>query len=97
MVSDVNYRLRVPDDAVRFLRKLHPGIKKHIRHALEMIVSDPFCGKALKDDLEGLRSLRVKRYRVVYRVVSGLKEIEIIAVGPRKIIYEETFKIIKLS
>ncbi len=93
-MTTIEYRLRVPDETASFLRKLHPEIKRHIRKALEMIVHDPFCGKALKDELEGMRSLRVKRYRLVYRVVAGVKEIEIIAFGPRKNIYEETFRII---
>lgn len=94
MTGDNEYRLRVTDDTATLLRKLHPEIKKHIRYALEMIIDDPHCGKALKDDLEGIRSLRIKRYRVIYRVVTQLKQIEIIAVGPRKNIYEETFRII---
>ncbi len=93
-MTTVEYRLRVPDETASFLRKFHPEIKRHIRKALEMIVHDPFCGKALKNDLEGMRSFRVKRYRLIYRVVSGVKEIEIIAIGPRKNIYEETFRII---
>ena len=91
------YRLRVPEETVRFLRKLHPEIKRHLRKALEMMLHDPFCGKALKDDLEGLRSFRVKRYRLVYRVVSEVKEIETIAIGPRRNIYEETFRLISLE
>jgi mRNA interferase RelE/StbE len=88
------YKLRVPDDIVLLLRKLHPEIKKHIRHALELIIDDPHCGKALKDDLEGIRSFRIKRYRIIYRFVNKSKQIEIIAVGPRKNIYKETFRII---
>ena len=87
------YKLRVPDDIALFLQKLHPELKKHIRHALELIINDPYCGKALKDDLEGIRSLRIKRYRIIYRFVNKSKQIEIIAVGPRKNIYEETFRI----
>ena len=94
MVSDNEYRLKVTDETASLLRKLHPEIKKHIRYALEMLIDDPYCGKALKDDLEGIRSLRIKRYRIIYRVVSKSKQIEIVAVGPRKNIYEETFRII---
>ena len=88
------YRLRVPVETAAFLKKLHPEIKRHIKAALEMIVADPFLGKPLKDDLEGLRSFRVKRFRIVYRVAETAREIDLIAVGPRKNIYEETFRII---
>ena len=94
MVADNEYCLRAPDDTALFIRKLHPEIKKHIRYALQSILTDPYCGKALKDDLEGIRSLRIKRYRIIYKVVTEAKEIEIVAVGPRRNIYEETFRII---
>ncbi len=94
MVGENEYGLRVPVEIVSLLRKLHPEIKKHIRHALELIIADPYRGKSLKDDLEGIRSLRVKRYRFIYRVIPELKQIEIITVGPRKNIYEKTFRII---
>jgi len=59
-----------------------------------MIIDDPYCGKPLKDELDGLRSMRVKRFRIIYRLVIPDKEIEIVAIGPRKSIYEETYCII---
>lgn len=91
------YRLRVPDEVAALLRNLHPLIKSQIKVSLQAIVADPKCGKALKDELQGLRSYRVKRYRVIYRIVPGKKYLEIIAIGPRRNIYEETFKIISRS
>jgi mRNA interferase RelE/StbE len=57
-------------------------------------VQNPNSGKALKEELHGLRSYRIKRFRVIYRIVAPEKILEIIAIGPRKNIYEETFKII---
>jgi len=47
----------------------------------------------LEDELEGLRSCCVKRFRVIYRV--GGKFIEIAAIGSRRIIYQETFRLIR--
>jgi mRNA-degrading endonuclease RelE of RelBE toxin-antitoxin system len=44
--------------------------------------------------LEGLLSYRIKRIRVIYRFTSK-KHIDIIAIGPRKNIYEETYKLLK--
>lgn len=61
---------------------------------MEAILSDPQTGKALQEELDGLRSFRVSRFRIIYRI-SDKKEIEIIAIGPRDRIYEETFRIIK--
>ena len=88
------YLLRVPDAIVSLVRSLHPHIKSHIRSSLKTILEDPYFGKSLKEELHGLRSYRVKKYRIIYRIVSEKKELEIIAIGPRRNIYEETFKII---
>ncbi len=41
----------------------------------------------------GLRSYRVSRFRIIYRLVQE-KRIEIIAVGPRERIYEETYRLV---
>lgn len=87
------YRLRVADHAAVVLRTLHPNIKRKIKAALHAITADPFTGKALGDELSGLISCRVSRFRIVYRVAQD-KVIEIIAIGPRERIYEETFRLI---
>jgi len=89
-----HYLLKLPEDLVSLIRNLHPLIKEDIRAALHFLVKNSNSGKALKEELDGLRSYRVKRFRIVYRVVASEKIIEIIAIGPRKNIYEETFKII---
>jgi mRNA interferase RelE/StbE len=88
------YALRVPDSIAAVLRKLHPTVKSHIRSGLKTILENPNVGKALRDELRGLRSFRVKRYRIVYRIEAEKRHIEIIAVGPRRIIYEETFRLL---
>jgi len=51
------------------------------------------AGKALRDELSGLRSLRVSRFRVIYSI-SKKQQIEVVTIGPRDRIYEETFRII---
>lgn len=89
-----SYLLKVNDDLVSLLRNLHPLIKMQIRSAIKLLAQTPNAGKALKDDLLGLRSYRVKRYRIIYRIISQQKILEIIAIGPRRNIYEQTFRII---
>ena len=82
--------LRVPDDILLLVRGLHPDLKRKIRAGLDALVKEPEADKALLDDLEGFRSFRVGRFRIIYRV--GRDLIEIIAIGPRRTIYEETLK-----
>ena len=94
MAPKKQYLLKVPDEIASLVRGLHPQIKATIRSALHTILEEPLTGKPLRDELEGFRSYRVKRYRIVYRISPDSKHLEIIALGPRKNIYEETFRII---
>ena len=87
-------KLRIPHEIVSVIRGMHPVLKKRVRAAFSEILKDPFCGKALKEELAGLRSFRIKRFRIIYKVISK-KEISIVALGPRKYIYEETYRIIQ--
>ena len=86
--------LRVPDEVVALIRGCHPQLKRKIRAGLRHILTEPDSGKSLKDELEGLRSYRISKFRVIYRI-SSTQIIDVVAFGPRKIIYEETYRIIK--
>ena len=87
------HKLRVPDDVSDLVRTMHPELKKKVKVSLQMILSNPYRGKALQDELKGLRSFRVSRFRIIYRI-SAKKQIDIIAIGPRERIYEETLRLI---
>ena len=89
-------KLIVPKDIRELIRKTHPDLKKKIRASLRMILSNPNCGKALVDELSGLRSLRVSSFRIIYRIKKA-EGIELVAIGPRERIYEETFRLIQKS
>lgn len=88
------HRLRVPADVVELIRGLHPDIKQKIRVALEQIMAEPHSGKALRDELDGLRSFRVGKFRIIYRQTAN-RLIELVAVGPRETIYAETYRRIR--
>ena len=87
-------KLRVPGEIVALIRGCHPQLKRKIRAGLKHIVIEPEIGKSLKDELEGLRSYRISRFRIIYRI-SSKKIIDVVAIGPRQTIYEETYRIIK--
>ncbi len=91
-----HFKLQVPDDIAELVRTMHPHLKKKIKASLQIILLDPFAGKALKDELAGLRSFRVSKFRIVYRILNK-KQIGLVAVGPREKIYEETFRLIQKS
>ncbi len=85
---------RVPDEIVALIRGCHPKLKRKIRAGLRRILTEPEAGKSLKDELEGLKSYRISRFRIIYRI-SSKQIIDILALGPRTTIYEETYRIIK--
>jgi mRNA interferase RelE/StbE len=86
-------RLKVPDEVARLIRGLHPDIKRRFRAALDDMLADPGVGKALRDELSGFRSCRVGRFRIVYRLAGTV--IEVVAIGPRNTIYEETWRLVR--
>ena len=86
-------KLILPREIRELIRKMHPDLKKKIRASLEIISSEPESGKALMEELSGLRSFRVSSFRIIYRR-PGDEIIEIVAIGPRERIYEETFRLL---
>jgi len=87
------HKIRVPHRVRELLREMHPHLKRKIKASMKMVLSNPNEGKALKDELAGLRSFRVGRLRIIYRLEKNV--VEIVTVGPRERIYEETFLILK--
>ena len=83
------HRLRIPHEVADLLRGLHPVLKRKVRAALEALLRNPREGKALRNELQGLRSYRVGRFRIIYRV---RRDVEVVAFGPRDSIYLETYR-----
>ena len=84
----MNYELvfskRSRKNISKFDRKNQVVILKKIR----MLRDNPSIGKPLKSSARKLRSLRVGKYRVIYKIN---EKISILAVGHRKDIYHFTF------
>ena len=79
--------LRVPPKVRELIRRSPPELKRKIRFALAEILEEPTVGKQLQRELKGYQSLRVGRYRIIYRAVD--LGIDVIAIGPRSSIYQE--------
>lgn len=76
------------------IRTMHPSLKKKVKASLKIILDEPFSGKALLDELSGLRSFRISSFRIIYRIKEP-DQIELVAIGPRERIYEETYRMIQ--
>lgn len=82
------YRVAIPPPVEKKIAKLHPDLKQRVRAALDSLAQNPYQGKALKEELAGLYSYRVSRFRIVYSIHKKILEVHVVAVGPRKIIYQ---------
>ncbi len=83
------HHVRVPPEVAALVRGLHPVLKRKVRAALQAILDDPYAGKVLCNELQGLRSYRVGRFRIIYRL---RRDVELVAFGPRDAIYVETYR-----
>ena len=89
-----SYRVRVPAGLGEVIRRLHPDLKRKIRAGLDAVRDEPALGKELRDDLHGLRSLRVGRFRIIYRM-GERRVIELVTIGPRRTVYEEAVRLLR--
>lgn len=81
--------------AAAFLRHLHPIAKKPLKEIIEELALKPFLGKPLRDEFEGYRSHRLRKYRVIYRYHEEESRVEIVMAGPRTDIYTRFSEILK--
>jgi mRNA interferase RelE/StbE len=85
----LKYRARYTPEAAGRVRKLHPQIKRQVRAAVDHLLKAPLEGHSLHDELAGLRSFRVGKYRIIYRINDKELALDVLLVGPRRDIYEE--------
>jgi len=88
------YKLVAPKELQKLIRTMHPSLKKKVKASLKIILSEPYSGKALMEELSGLRSFRISSFRIIYRIKEP-EQIELVAIGPRERIYQETFRMIQ--
>ena len=82
------YRLVYSETSKNQVSKLHPELKSIIRSRLDAIQEEPFSGKRLERELSGYRSLRAKRFRIIYKLNEPAKIIEIHYIGHRRDVYD---------
>jgi len=82
------YRVKLTPTAGRTFNSLHPTIKKQLKPILKKLYENPYLGKALRNELINFRSLKMKRYRIIYQIDNRNKKAIIYAIGHRRDIYE---------
>jgi mRNA-degrading endonuclease RelE of RelBE toxin-antitoxin system len=71
------------------IRSLSPDLKKAVRSALEVLAETAYAGKPLQRELTGFWSLRVQRYRIIYKILSEERRVLIYTLGRREKVYED--------
>ena len=84
----MTYQLVYSETSRNQIRKLYPQIKPVVKAKIEKLRDNPFSGKYLEKELSGYLSMRVKRFRVIYKIKDNDQTVEIHYVGHRKDIYE---------
>jgi addiction module RelE/StbE family toxin len=79
---------RFTPEAARLIARLPPEIKKLVRSSIDRLLAKPHAGFELTGELEGYRSFKAKRYRIIYRLNDAETSIEIYLVGHRRDVYE---------
>ena len=92
---DMKYRLLYSETSRKQIQRLHPQIKAAVKLQLKKLPEQPFTGKLLEKELSGYLSLRTKRFRIIYKVKSDDRIIEVHYVGHRRDIYELYKEILK--
>lgn len=80
------FRLIIAQAVRETITHLPPRLTQKVKAALRSLADNRYQAKALKDDLEGLRSSRIVRSRLILRI--DRTTVEIVAFGPRRDIYE---------
>ncbi len=63
----MEWKLFYSETAREQIRSLHPDLKTLIKSKTEALKENPFMGKFLERELSEYLSLRVKRFRIIYR------------------------------
>ena len=79
---------RFTPQAARLIPTLPPEIKKLVRSSINTLLGKPHTGSELTGELEGHRSLKAKRYRIIYRLNDAETSVETYFIGHRRNIYE---------
>ena len=79
---------RYTPECARLISKLPPDIKRLVRSTLDDLLIRPTIVTELTGELDGYRSHRVRRYRIIYRINEEESCVEVYHVGHRRDVYE---------
>ncbi len=87
MIRAIEYRRK----ALRKLASLPPKERDRINDGIKKLLSDPYIGRRLEGQLEGLYRIRIGKRRIIYEILPTSEQEAIIvirAIGPRGDVYK---------
>ena len=63
-----DYPFRYSETSRKQIRKLHPQIKAVVKSKIERLQENPYTGKLLEKELSGYLSIRMKPFRIIYKI-----------------------------
>ncbi len=83
----MSYTLVISPKLLKKLEKFDKATKERIVESINEILKNPKKFKPLRYELKGLRSARIGKWRIIYRVEG--EEVIILSIGHRKNVYEK--------
>ena len=82
-------RVEYSNTARKEIKKLPKRKQLKIILTIQKLKNDPYAGKKLKGEFEGLRSLKIWPYRIIYRYLTQDKLIFINVIQHRQKVYKK--------
>ena len=83
----MNYSVRIEKNAYKTLSQIKKQDRIRIIDAIDSLKEKPTAGKVLRGRWEGLRRIRVGKYRVIYSIREKELLILVLRIGHRKDVY----------
>ena len=86
------YSVILKKKATKQFDQLSNRDQKRVIIAFRAIGENPFDGKRLQGELDGLWSVRVWPFRIIYKVEKRIVTVTVVAIGDRKNVYKKLKK-----
>jgi mRNA interferase RelE/StbE len=88
-MSDVTYSVRIKRSAAKALVRINGIDRRRLVEKIDSLAENPHVGSALKGEWNGLRRVRVGKYRIVFEVMNDVLTVLVVRVGHRSGIYRD--------
>lgn len=83
------YQVTFDSQIKTLIQHFSPSLKHKIKKSFKEIAHNPYVGKALQEELIGLYSYRILRFRIIYMINTKMTHVDVVTIGPRSSVYDE--------